>query len=559
MRFYVPAALLWLASCSHAPYASIAKSPSIISQEKTVRVQLLALNDFHGNLSPSSFAEPGITTGKVQAGGVAYLTTKINELTKLQPNSLVLGVGDMIGASPLVSALLQDEPTVEALNAMGLRYSAVGNHEFDYGLASLLRLQKGGCATGGCIQGRDFLGAKFDYLAANIFDAKTDALIFPASKVAMIDGVRIGFIGADLTDTPAIALAKNVVGLRFADEATSINAEVAKLKAQGVRSIVVMVHLGGIFASKVDPANCEGVTGPIVKLVNTLDPEVDVVLSAHSHRAYVCNLGKTLLTQGASYGHLLTQVQLEIDRASGEIVAKSAQNLLIDSSIITPDPGLLTLVKNAQTLTDQVAMRPAGRILGGSVSVAKDAAKESDLARLVADAQLNLARTPENGAAVIALVNSGGVRTDLPPTARAARADGIEITYSDVYSVHPFGNEVQVLELTGAELKDVLERPFDGSDHLIASSSLHYALRLSAPEGQRVIADSMRLNGKAILATDRLRVAINNYLVGGGSGQTQLIGKPVLAQAGLDRDALVGYLKLGALLEYKKMRVDLVQ
>lgn len=551
-------ALALLSACSQAPtkpdsVASTVQTHSSLSG-KPIELQLLALNDFHGFLNPSSFEEPGITQGKVQAGGVAYLATKINELSRDKRNSLVVGVGDMIGASPLVSALLQDEPAIESLNALGLRYSSLGNHEFDHGLETLMRLIHGGCPSTGCVQGRPFTGAKFQYLASNVFDAKTGATILPASATATIEGVSVGFVGADLTETPSITLAKNVAGLKFTAEVQGINDEVAKLKAQGIRSIVVMVHLGAVFEGKVDPTNCAGLKGPILALGQALDPEVDVLLSAHSHRAYICNLGPILLTQGASYGHLLTQVQLKIDRTSGEIISKSANNVLIDTSTITPDPKLQALVEAAQNATNAVAQQPVGT-LTETVTRSDDSAGESDLTRLVSDAQLAAAQGSDTGSAVIALLNKGGVRTDLPPSPYTGTEPGTPIVYGDIYSVHPFGNEIQVLELTGTELKAVLEQPLDSSDHIIASSSLHYSVSASAAPGNRVIADSMLLNGKPIQPNDRLRVALNNYLVGGGSGQTQLIGKTVIASAGLDRDALVAYLKAGAIKDYRQMRV----
>ncbi len=554
MRLPIIAACALLGACSQALIKQDAISPSADLQKNPIDLQLLALNDFHGFLNPSSFEEPGITQGKVQAGGVAYLATKINELSRDKHNSLVVGVGDMIGASPLVSALLQDEPAIESLNALGLRYSSLGNHEFDHGLETLMRLIHGGCPSTGCVQGRPFTGAKFQYLASNVFDAKTGTTILPASATATIEGVRVGFVGADLTETPSITLAKNVAGLKFTAEVQGINDEVAKLKAQGIRSIVVMVHLGAVFEGKVDPTNCAGLKGPILALGQALDPEVDVLLSAHSHRAYICNLGPILLTQGASYGHLLTQVQLKIDRTSGEIISKSANNVLIDTSTITPDPKLQALVETAQNATNAVAQQPVGT-LADTVTRSDDSAGESDLTRLVSDAQLAAAQGSDTGSAVIALVNKGGVRTDLPPSPYSGPESGTPIVYGDIYSVHPFGNEIQVLELTGTELKAVLEQPLDSSDHIIASRSLHYSVSASAAPGNRVIADSMRLNGKPIQPNDRLRVALNNYLVGGGSGQTQLIGKTVIASAGLDRDALVAYLKAGAIKDYRQMRV----
>jgi 5'-nucleotidase len=215
-------------------------------------VQILAINDFHGNLEP-----PGLTyvgeKGVVPTGGVAYLATALREVRTKR--SVTVAAGDLIGASPIDSALFLDEPTVTALSDAGLELASVGNHEFDRGSAELKRMQDGGCekhvATREPCKLEPFAGASFHYLAANVVAADGRTL-FPGSAIKDVGGVRVGFIGMTLKETGTLVSPAGVAGLRFADEAATANALVPYLKEQGAKAIVLLIHQGGAISGKFD-------------------------------------------------------------------------------------------------------------------------------------------------------------------------------------------------------------------------------------------------------------------------------------------------------------------
>jgi hypothetical protein len=295
-----------VAACQPAP------RPEPAAARAPVPVRLIAINDLHGYLEPNPFQAPGGASRL--AGGVVALAGTVERLRAEQPASIMVAAGDLIGASPLSSGLLHDQPTIEAVNRMGLALSAVGNHEFDYGRDELARLTKGGCPQQGCAPGdAPFVGAKYEYLAANVFDEKTGKHAFTPYRIEQVGAVRVAFVGAVLEGAPAIIIAKNIAGLSFRDEAESVNALVPEIVAQGVRAIVLLVHEGGVPKAEVDAATCGGVEGSIFPLMDKLDPEVDVVVSGHTHQAYVCRYKGRLVTQASSYGRRVTRIDLSID------------------------------------------------------------------------------------------------------------------------------------------------------------------------------------------------------------------------------------------------------
>jgi len=265
-----------------------------------VKVQILAINDFHGHLKPPTGSSGEISA--VPAGGAEYLATHINTLRKANPNTVVVAAGDLIGASSLLSALFHDEPTIAACNRMGLNYSAVGNHEFDEGRAELLRMARGGChPVTGCLDGKGFKGARFQYLAANVIDQHNGKTLFPAYKIRSFDGVGIAFIGVGLKNTPELVNSSAIAGLKFLDEADTVNALVPRIKARGVNTIVVLIHEGGAQAPPAPYNGCEGISGRIADIVNRFDPEVDVVISGHTHKAYQCTIVTTQILPDCQY------------------------------------------------------------------------------------------------------------------------------------------------------------------------------------------------------------------------------------------------------------------
>ncbi len=513
----------------------------------TVDVQILAINDFHGNLEPPSGSSGRITLpdgSTVNAGGVEYLATQINNLRATNPNTVVVSAGDMIGASPLISALFHDEPTIEAFNLIGLDFNAVGNHEFDEGWQELLRMQNGGChPVDGCQDGDGFDGAKFTYLAANVVhevDGKTKTL-FPAFKVRSFKGAKIAFIGMTLKGTPTIVTPSGVAGLTFLDEADTVNALVPQLKAKGVETIVVLIHEGGFPSGGYN--QCPGISGPIVDIVNRLDDEVDVVISGHTHQAYNCVLDGKIVTSAASFGRLVTDVDLKLDTATGEVVSMSANNV-----IVTRDqkaPLLTALVDKYRALVAPLANRIVG-LISGDITRDANAAGESALGDVIADSQLLATQDPAFGGAVVALMNPGGIRANLTYNQVSGSEQPGEVTYSEIFTVQPFGNSLVTLTLTGEQLDTLLEQQFDnpsvGANRILqVSNSLSYAWSASAPTGSKVDIGSILINGAPIDPAGEYRVTVNSFLADGGDNFLVLRDGADRLGGAVDLDALEGY------------------
>lgn len=542
--------------------ACAAVQPSANS-EPGVKVRVLALNDFHGYLEPNPLVVPDPQnpgqTQRIQAGGIAYIASLMDQLKAEQPNSVVVGVGDLIGASPLVSSLLHDEPTLLAMNALGMRVSTIGNHEFDQSRAEFMRQQKGGCGTDGCLFEATFAGMAFPYISANILSERDGSSAWAPHKIETIDGVRVAFIGATLRETPSITLKERVAGLVFEDEALAINRSVATLKAQGVRAIVVLLHQGADVIGEVDPATCSGLSGPALEISNALDAEVDVVMTAHTHKRYACEFNGKLLTQGESYGRFVTQVDLTIDRASGQVSAKSAKNHLVDPNVLPAKPELAELVARARAKTDQVAQKPVAKLATPQVLRELERGGESPLGRLIADAQLAATQPAHAGGAQIALMNHGGVRQDLPAV---PKPDNL-VTFGDCYTVHPFNNQLIVMDLSGLELKAVLEQQWvrpqlDRS--LSQSVGFEYAWDARRPAGDFIVPGTLKLNGQLIAPQSTYRIVTNAFLADGG-GDFSVFPKGRNRQAQLlDVEALMAYLRekapVAAPLQSRATRID---
>src|SRR5919106_6917 len=266
----------------------------------TVSVQILALNDFHGNLLPPTGSSGRV--GTVNAGGAEYLSTHVQNLEATNANSIVVSAGDLIGASPLLSALFHDEPTIEAMNLIGLDLNAVGNHEFDEGTVELLRMQNGGChPTDGCLDGTGFAGANFQFLAANVVNATSGETLFAPYTIKNFNGAKVAFIGMTLEGTPNIVSPSGVAGFNFLDEADTVNALVPEIQAQDVEAIVVLLHEGGSPTS-LDINGCAGVTGAVVDIAERMDDAVDLIISGHTHQPYRCVFGGIPVTSAFSFG-----------------------------------------------------------------------------------------------------------------------------------------------------------------------------------------------------------------------------------------------------------------
>ena len=546
LRRLAALAALCVSACTTVPTARNAQP---------VEVQILAFNDFHGNLEtppPVEVTEPDGSKRTITTGGAAHLAAALAGLRVGHRDTVTVSAGDTIGASPLISANYLDEPTIAAMNMLGLEYNSVGNHEFDKGVAELKRMQSGGCAkyTRRVPCGLDpFGGAKFRYLAANVVgaDGKT---IFPPTAIKRFDTpngpITIGFIGMTLTDTKQLVTPSGVRGVTFTDEAETANALVPKLKAEGADAIVLLIHQGGKLPQFTTGNGCDGLYGDILPILPKLDPVIATVISGHSHWAYVCRgtpeVGSgRLLTSAGKYGYFVTDLRLRFDPSMHRLIGQDAANVVVGNGERGDDPAVKALVDRYGAAIAPIANQVIGRLTATAAKNGDES--EGAAADLVADSMLAATRDAESGGAQLALVNATGVRVDLP---------GGDVRYKDAFTMMPFGNNLVVLSLTGAQLKAVLEQqyavPLQPKKTLPAalapSAGFTYAVDLKRSESDRV--SDMRLDGKSIDPAGRYRVVVNNYMASGGDGLSGFTADPNPTDTGIiDIDALVAWIAKG--------------
>jgi 5'-nucleotidase len=566
MKFLLLVGALALGGCATTEQArdSAAVGP--------VTVKLIAFNDLHGNLEPPKqavdYPAPGDGAVHVPAGGVAYLASAIDALRRQNPNNLVVSAGDMIGASPLVSALFLDEPTIHAMNLIKVDYNAVGNHEFDRGRAELVRMQKGGCEkltsrTPCAVE--HFPGASFTYLAANAV-TEDGGTLFPSYGIRSFgkgrNQVKIGIIGMTLKETPTLVMPSGVAGLEFRDEADTVNALIPALKAQGADAIVLLIHQGVYSKLGYNDQSCGGIEGDLLPILDRLDPAVDLVVSGHTHNAYICDYGRMnparpiLLTSAGKYGTLLTDITLTIDPVAGRVIAKKADNLIVQSAAFTgsrgetpatdvvpayqPRADVAALVALYSAAAEPVAARAVGKLSGPALKATNDAG-EQVLGDLIADAHLAATKAPDRGGAQLALTNAGGVRVDLIPG-----ADG-GVSFGQLFAAQPFANMLVVKSFTGAQLRAILEQQFasgtntaENPNILSPSQNVRFAYDKSKPAGQRIV--MLRVDGKPVQDEAVYRVASNNFLGGGGDNFTVFREGKDAAGGAADVEALEAYI-----------------
>ncbi|MGW0736725.1 bifunctional metallophosphatase/5'-nucleotidase [Streptomyces sp. NPDC002851] len=515
---------------------------------RTVDVQLLSFNDFHGNLEPPAGSSGQVverhedgTEEKVDAGGVEYLATTLRKARKGHEYSVTAAAGDLIGGSPLLSGLFHDEPTVEALNKLKLDVSGVGNHEFDEGRKELERIQKGGChPEDGCYEdGKVFQGADFPYLAANVTDEKTGKPILKPYTVWEKNGVKIGFIGLTLEGTPNIVSAEGIKGLKFHDEVETINKYADELDKQGVKSIVTLLHEGGEPASQAYNYDCDspgpgdGISGPVTDIAKNTSPKVDAIVTGHTHQAYACTLpdpdgNPRMVTSASSYGKLYTDTTLTYDRKTKDVVRTGVKAVASENHVVRRDvpkaADMTSLIERWNKLAKPIASKPVGHI-SADIPGRGAGTLEQPLGDLIADAQLAHAKSLDDKA-VLALMNPGGIRSDLVHKASGDEGDGV-VTYGEAFTVQPFGNTVNLVDLTGEQLLTALKQQVSGANEaspkiLQVSDGVTYTLDMTKSGADRVVADSVQLNGEPLDPAKTYRVAVNSFLAGGGDGFTEL-------------------------------------
>ena len=478
-----------------------------------IELQLLAFNDYHGHLEANTRG----TINGAPTGGSEYLSAKLNELRQDHKYSLTVAAGDLIGGSPAFSGLFHDEPSVESLNALQLDISGVGNHEFDEGVTELLRMQNGGChPVDGCyFPAEPFAGADFQWLSANVVNETTGKTPLPPYEIRKINGVKIAFIGMTLEATDTLVAAAGIQGYDFLDEAETANKLVPILRRKGVQAIVVLLHEGG---SQTPPPGdvdaCVGISGPIVAINDALRPEIDAIITGHTHLPYNCVLqdphGRPrIVTSAYSYGRVVTEVNLVLNKRTRDVdrYMSTAVNHIVDQATLTPDPALTAIIAKWQPLYDAAGSTPVGTItatiLRGGTN-GSDRGVESPAGNLVADAQL---WATSSNFADIAFMNPGGVRSDLtyPQSQTPPEGDGV-VTYGEAFSFQPFGNTLVTYPMTGAQIISVLQeqcqptgssRPFL---HLGVSNGFTYDLAKTIVAGNctSVSITNVKLNGVAL-------------------------------------------------------------
>ena len=549
-------------------------------------VKVMGLNDYHGTLeSPGTF---GLTSAVPAAsrpavGGAEFLAAHVASLKKRNPLHVVVGAGDSIGASPLISSLFFDEPAVETLNRIGLEFNAVGNHEFDKGPAELLRLQNGGCKTNAGVvdpnscQGAavgtpvPFEGAKFKWLSANVIATATGKPLLPAYGVKTFNGVKVAFIGMTLKATPGIVTPSGVAGLEFRDEAQTVNALIPELRAQGIESIVVLVHEGGFQTGTLGDINaCEGnlAGSAIAGIVRQLDNAVDLVVSGHTHSAYNCLLpnaaGRTIsVTSASAFGRVLSDIDLTIDPATRDVTQAVATNRLVvrNDPAIAFDAVVAKIVAGYKALVSPLANSVIGAITADLPNSRADGACNMPAGSLIADSQLVATQPASFGGAAIAFMNGGGVRSPGFTFASSPAGEGNgNVTYGEAFTVQPFGNSLVTLSLTTQNLKDFLEEQFAGclgqsltaTRFALPSAGFKYTWDGAKACGARISNVTLRSGSGIETLVDAggivqnpaksYRVTVNNFMADGGDGYSTLVKGTGRIGGAQDIDALTAFL-----------------
>jgi 5'-nucleotidase len=568
-------------------------------------IKIIGFNDFHGNLqSPGTF---GVNTSvpfaqRPAVGGAEYIAAHVKKLKAQNPLNVVVGAGDFIGPTPLVSALFFDEPAVEVLNHIGVDFNAVGNHEFDKGSAELKRLQRGGCKLTdgvpdpnsckgvGSRQPGTFDGAKFRWLAANVIDTNTGRPLLPAFGIKRFHGVPVAFIGMTLKATPTIVTPAGVAGLEFRDEADTVNALVPKLRRHGVEAIVVLVHQGGFQSAGLSDINgCDGnlAGSDIAKVVNRLHDAVDLVISGHTHAAYNCsantidvtNNGATVapratglpnakgrlipVTSASAFGRVLTDIDVTLDPWTRRVLAVAPTNRLVDrtDTTVQPDAKVAAIVDGYNALVSPIANQVIGSITTDLPNTAIDAACNMPAGDLIADSQLAATAPAQFGGAQIAFMNRGGVRNPGFTFAGSPAGEGSgNITYGEAFTVQPFGNSLVTMTLTAQQIKNLLEQQFAGCREqgaattrlMLPSAGFRYTWDGAKACDARISSATLTVGGNVDTLVDAngtlpnpnktYRVTVNNFMATGGDGYKELLGGTDLLGGAQDIDALTAYL-----------------
>ena len=486
--------------------------PAAAAEPQDVQLRIIAINDFHGHIATSSGAFGGV-------GRADYLAANIAAARAEYEHSVFVSAGDLIGGSPLVSALFHDEPTIEAMNLMGLDINAVGNHEFDEGPEELVRMQQGGAhPTDGDLDGDPFGGADFQFLAANAIEDSTGNTVFPPYAIREFGGGSIAFVGLTLEGTANIVARSSVDGLTFVDEAETVNSLIPELRSKGIAAVVVLLHEGGFSDGGQDDCG-SGLDGAVSEIAAQLDDAVDLVIAGHTNDEFVCEIDGKWVTMADNAGRLFTVIDVTLDGTTKDLTVQNIRNLPNSQDGVTPARELTALIEKYEALSAPLANAVIGRTTSDILRQANEAG-ESPLGDVIADAHLEATR---EASAMVAFMNQGGMRNDILFASSGPEGDG-ELTYAEAFSVHPFGNSMVTMTLTGRQIDALLEQQFRDEEVtttrgvLQVSRGFSYAWDGTQPVGSRVDISSITINGMAVDPDATYRITTNSFLADGGSG-----------------------------------------
>lgn len=519
--------------------------PPSAASPSTIELSIFSINDFHGHIQPKlptplSPRLPDPKTGEIKpqaAGGVAYLATVLNGLRSQRKNQVFVAAGDLMGASPQMSSLLKDEPTLTALGELGLLATSLGNHDLDQGVPELLRKTRGECPTGACAW-PEFKGPGFPYLAANMFEIESGKRVLPSHIIKEVGGLKIAFVGAVTRDTPKVVIPKSIVGMRFADEADTLNALIPELRAQGAQVLVAIMHEGAMYDGAANDSSyaCPGLQGRGIDVAKRLDPAYAIIISGHTHQAYTCKIDGRLMVQAGSFGGWLTESKLTFDTTGKLLDAQSVNHPVLQGEF-APNPAFVALVQRAAALTTAARNKPVAMLARGATRMASPPFGDSTLGNLVADSHLAFAK--KRGPVDIGMTNSGGIRADLTVI------PGQTVTLSDLFAIQPFTNELIALTITGTQLQELIRRQLHsrragGPATLQVSNNLRYQWHQA--DGEEPVLDIVTVDGKPLDTARDYRIVVNTFMAEGGNDLNVLKQGRNREVVGMDIDAFEEWL-----------------
>lgn len=473
-------------------------------------VQLLGINDFHGQLDVTR------TVNGRKVGRADYLAAYLKQQKAKVKNTLLVSAGDTVGASAPVSALLQDEPTIDILNTLHFDVSTIGNHEFDHGVNEMMRQIYGGPNPN---TGENFAGASFPYVCANAVSTSTNQPILPPYTIKKVRGVKIGFIGVVTTETPSITMPANVRGIQFTDETEAINKYAKELTKKGVNTIVVLAHDPG--TSNQDGTNANG---RIIDMAKKIDPAVDVIFGGHNHAYLNTKVEGKLVVQAYSYGTAFDDVHLWIDPRTKDVVKSDAEIITTYQDAIEPDAEIKQKIDDAEAKVAPLINKVVGTA-ETALTTDQNASGESNLGDFITDAQ----RAATN--AQIAITNPGGIRANIN--------DGT-ITWGNLFTVQPFNNSLITMQLTGDQLRQALNQQW-ATNRMLQISGFKYTW--DSTKGADKIVSMTLEDGTPIVPAQTYTVTVNSFLASGGDGFTTFAAGQNQVTGPIDLDALVDYVQ----------------